>query len=629
MIKRKFRYLALALSFVMAVTSANPIYATEADYQSSISENKMVSVSEDSVTQPLPEKEEEDVNDSGVDVVGDETDDTDKSLEASVDKERMYEPDMIPDTQDYTPDYLTKTVNDDEYIPLTEDAFSKAATLKGIQGNAEAGDHYFMNCLLQTGMQTDGSVGKKQSGYVAHEYKGKTYYFRIPAGIAYETIQYCNENNKTVSIEFLLQYDATKLRLIDPESRVPGFAYYAPNMSTAAVKEEYEAYFDFLAREFSQRHCHIDNWILGNEVNMGNSAIGYHYTGGSKNNWPSKYAKYFKVVHGAVRTYTSASRVSICLDHSWNDNDEGRGISAKNYLNSFAKIVGKSTDWCISYHAYPAVLFETKLWQSSAYAGQKLNPRSGGARFVDGGNLSVMTNYVKKTYGKNHRIMLTEQGFSQAQGQKAQAAAFVITYYAAKFDDMVDCMILHTANEGGNMNFAPSDLYAKCYKKIDNGKSADVKWINKKILPIIGTKDWKTIVPTYKESLLKANITKIRAYVSRLYLYGMGREATEAEITKLANSIKTGKTTAASAAKKIILSSSSPTKKASNEEFVKAAYKGVYGKNPSSSTVRKYAKMLKKKHTRKYVLKQMVDAKKFRTICKSAGMEQGTFKAKK
>lgn len=534
------------------------------------------------------------------------------------------EPETVPQSET-----AADSTEEDIYVPVTEDAFLKAPTLKGIQGNAAAGDHYFMNCLLQTGFQIDSKAGKAQGGYKAHEYKGKTYYFQLPTGIDYGTIQYCNANNKTVSIEFLLQYDPTKTRLIDPESRVPGYAYYAPNMSTASVKEEYEAFFDFLAKEFSKQDCHIDNWILGNEVNMGNSSIGYHYTGGSKSSWPTKYANYFKVVYGAVRTYTSATRVSVCLDHSWNDSDQGRGISGKSFLKSFAKIVGKKTDWSISYHCYPAVLFETKIWQPSAIAGVKLNPDNSSARFVDGANLKVMTNYVKKTYGKNHRIMLTEQGFSNYQGSKAQAAAFVYTYYAAKFDDMVDCMILHVANDGDKLNFQPGSFYSKCYTKIDTGKASDVKWINKKILPIIGVKDWKEIIPDYKESILKANVQKITAFVNNLYLYGLGRKATAAETNSLVLSIKSGKTTAANAAKKVLLSSASKKQNSSNEMFVKAAYTALYGKAPSSSKVSKYLKEFKKKHTRKYVLKLMVEDKKFKSVCNSAGMDIGSIKAKK
>ena len=41
-------------------------------------------------------------------------------------------------------------------------------------------------------------------------------------------------------------------------------------------------------------------------------------------------------------------------------------------------------------------------------------------------NLSVMTNYVKKTYGENTRILLSETGFSSGQSEQIQAAAIAM-----------------------------------------------------------------------------------------------------------------------------------------------------------------------------------------------------------
>lgn len=630
--KQMTKYMAVLLSVTLTVMSASPIMATEA-VPEEVSAEKISADGAEAI--PAESTADADVpaestNPEAVAVVSENSvseNEVEQISNDTIAQDSNEDLDLID--EDVTCEMLPAETEEEVWVPVTEDAFTKTSTLKGIQGNASAGEHYFMNCLLQSGFQTDSKAGTEERGYTAHEYQGKTYYFKIPTGVDYGTIKSLNAEGKTVSIEFLLQYDSAKARLVDPESRVAGYAYYAPNMATDSVKKEYEAFFDFLAKEFSKQDCHIDNWILGNEVNMGNSAIGYHYTGGGKSKWASKYADYFNVVYGAVRTYTSATRVSICVDHSWNDNDEGRGISVKDFLKKFSKKVGKNKDWSISYHCYPAVLFETKLWETSAFAGVKLNQNNSKARFVDGANLKVMTNYVKKNYGSNHRIMLTEQGFSNYQGSKAQAAAFVYTYYAAKFDPMVDCMIIRTGNDGNKLNFTPGSLMVKCYNKIDSGKASDVKWIDKKILPIIGAESWSSIVPGYSAAVLSANTEKITAYVNNLYLYGLGREATQSEIDSLVTSIKKGKTTAAGAAKKVILSSEATAMYTSNEEYVKAAYKALYGKDAGAGTVSKYTKLLKKKHTRKYIVKMMVEDKKFKKICTAAGMEVGKIKAKK
>ena len=61
---------------------------------------------------------------------------------------------------------------------------------------------------------------------------------------------------------------------------------------------------------------------------------------------------------------------------------------------------------------------------------------------------------VKNTFGAQHRILLTEQGFSQYMGTNIQAASLAYSYYAAKYDSMVDCFIINQANEGGKLNFS-------------------------------------------------------------------------------------------------------------------------------------------------------------------------------
>ena len=646
-----YKVLALMLSTALTLTTAVPASAgTRPEYNGVLPEYESISAND---VQPKGETadsldtQEEPAEPEPVfcplqagtdDFVQPEQEEMEDASEQETDSSDLFPKFILPD---YAPSDIANeqaaSTGDSElaqtiekvFVPVTTDAFKRTATLKGIQGNPVAGDHYFMNCLMQTGFVQDVQAGKAVGGYKAHVYKGTTYYFTIPTGIAYETIRSCNAAGKTVSIEFLLQDDGMHTRLIDPESRVPGKAYYAPNMVTDSVKKEYEAFFDFLAKEFSAQDCHIDNWILGNEVNMGNSAICYHFNGGSKNSWVPKYTDFYKVVYNAVRTYTSSTRVSICLDHSWNDADEGRGIPARTFLNDFAKRVGKNVDWTISVHCYPAVLFETRIWEPSAIVGRKLNPANADAAFVDGANLHVMTKYVKKHYGSSHRIMLTEQGFSAYYGEKAQAAAFVYTYYAAKFSGMVDCVILHTTNEGDKLNFQPMALYAECYRRIDSGKASDAKWIDKKILPVIGKKSWSELMPDFKASVLAVNINKITAYVKNLYLCSLGREATETELDNMVTSLKSGRKTAASAAKGLVLSSRMKSRFSTKKDYVKAVYKALNGKEISSKELSQYMKQLKKGHTMKYVAKQMTEGKKFQTICKKAGMEAGTIKAKK
>ena len=65
------------------------------------------------------------------------------------------------------------------------------------------------------------------------------------------------------------------------------------------------------------------------------------------------YADAYMILYNAIRSKTSVSRVSVSLDHSWQHNDEGRGISTKDYLDRFNAAVAArqgNVDWIARYN---------------------------------------------------------------------------------------------------------------------------------------------------------------------------------------------------------------------------------------------------------------------------------------
>ena len=99
------------------------------------------------------------------------------------------------------------------------------------------------------------------------------------------------------------------------------------------------------------------------------------------------------------------------MDHCWRESDGGKVIPTKTFIDMFSAKEGRSKDWCIAYHCYPADLYQPDIWSNHQY-----NPKSINAQFVDGYNLEIFTGYVKENYGSNHRILLTEQGFTDRKG---------------------------------------------------------------------------------------------------------------------------------------------------------------------------------------------------------------------
>lgn len=505
------------------------------------------------------------------------------------------------------------------YNPCQTDAFMHTKTLKGIQGNPEF-DHYFMNCYLETAFSYDNGTPNG----VRYDYQGSTYYFTIPAGINTSTIRKCNAEGKSVSITFLLRYESGKTRLIDPEARSGGYNYYVPNFVEPEVAKEYDAFFHFLAERFSQADCHIDNWILGNEENM--PAFGRthrtssYYGTVDADTIVRKYANYFNCVYHAVRTYTTATRVSVSVDHSWQHNDEGKGISTRAFLDLFNAIVGSGVDWHISYHAYPAILYDSRIWSVSAYTGKLMNAKDEYALFVDGANLNILTDYIKQNYGSNHRVMITEVGFSQYHGLDNQAAAFAYTYYAAKFNDLVDCMILHTANLGGRENYTFAGVAVDVFFKIDNGNPEDTDWVANVCLPLIGVDSWEKIIPGYRKIV---NIEQIQAFVKRLYNSCLQRNPDEVGFNDWTNRLASGSATGGLVAKGFFFSKEFLGRNISDEDYVEMLYNVMMGRASDPVGKNSWVSLLKQGASRESVFRGFVYSVEFNHICGSYGIYVG------
>ncbi len=395
-------------------------------------------------------------------------------------------------------------------------AYDSTTTLRGVQGEQNYGSqHAFFNFDIRRCYLPDSYPACEIPYY---EFEGKEYRFFDAVGI-FSWLRSQNYAGRTTNVQFMISWeDATDdanlwqgsypLRriLIDSAVQNKTNAYYYAPASTGEGKQIMRAFWSWLMTELSKYQLHIDNFILGNEVN---APIYWHYSG--EGTWTEKAQKYaisFYDMRQIIRSFSDKPRISICLDHSWYHNDEGRGITARDYLSVFdSTLTGlnnnkKVDDWCISMHLYPAVLTWPLIWTDKPGYPPNLNPLNEYASFVDGKNLSYITNYIKNTYGENHRIMLTEQGFTSHLGEVYQAASLVYSYYAAKYDPMVDCFILMVADSGAELQFSiDGKMAGQIYPKIDDPTIQS--YVDSNLLPVIGVSSWSQIVPNYGQSIVR------------------------------------------------------------------------------------------------------------------------------
>jgi len=399
-----------------------------------------------------------------------------------------------------------KIITNASYVTNPKDAaeytqpFPTAASKKGIQGADGQSDlgvsHSLINIPLTDVISTDNTG-------VPYKYNGKTYYFKPQPYVG--TIQRCNEAGITISAVFLLPWDEGLKSLITPKGRIPGAAhYYAWNTGNKASRETFEAAFMYLAELYSKENCHLDNWILGNEVNVPNP---WNFAGKtSYNNYIENYAHSFRIMYYAAVSHNKNARVYISLDHSWQGS--GSVYGAKDFMSKFNKAIKaqyKKIQWNLAYHAYPVPLTNADFWNNS------LATHSNDSRYVTFKNLDILTKYVKKQFGSKTRIILSEQGFTSTSGEHIQAAAVAYGYYLSEFNTMIDAYIIRSTIDNsvetaqglkmGLMNIDGTKKAAyDVFKYMD---TPDYKTYTQSALKTLGVSNWKKLVKNFKESKLK------------------------------------------------------------------------------------------------------------------------------
>lgn len=395
------------------------------------------------------------------------------------------------------------------------------ASKKGIQGatilpsrGVDLGTRHTLINLDLKYLVGDSSKGAGKSAYSAlvdgafityypYEYNGKTYYF---SDYQIATIKEYNQNNISVSAVILLSWNQDLTYLIHPSARTAGKHYYTLNSEDQKARETLEALFCYLGETFGKPDCYVSNWILGNEANAHRV---WNYAGNlSLDAYTKSYAHVFQMMYYGVKHGYSNARCFISLDNEWNK--ASNGFSGKSFLTSFAKAIKKENPkvtWNIAYHAYPAPLTAPDFWNNAGVT-NNINTTS----YITPKNLEVLTSYIKKTYGKNTRIILSEQGFTSSKGESIQAAALAYAFNKCQFNSMIDAFIIRSeydvaveARQGLSMGLInESGTHFKeafyVYKFMDT-KHADT--YTDKYLSTIGAKSWKSVVSGYSLSKLK------------------------------------------------------------------------------------------------------------------------------
>lgn len=321
---------------------------------------------------------------------------------------------------------------------------------KGIQGTefmdgsspytADAGEqqalninHVLLNIHLNEVINTDGTG-------TPYTYNGQTYYFNYEGYVKpYEwRVRELREKGQAVTFVLLMDWSDVPIlqNLIYPGARVNDGThyYYALNVDDANARNLLGATFHYLADVFGYSDTFVQNWIIGNEVNVPDE---YNYTG------THDYAqnidicvKSFDLLYDALSDNNPNAKAYISMTNHWTSDNDGIGIPVRDFINAFAERE-QGKNWNVAFHAYPANMAE---FFGSKKSAERLR-HDENSQYVCGANLEVLTDYIKEHYGSSHRVILSEQGFDASGSEEVQAAMLAYTYFAAARNDMIDAAI--------------------------------------------------------------------------------------------------------------------------------------------------------------------------------------------
>ncbi len=402
--------------------------------------------------------------------------------------------------------------------------FPKAASKKGLQVASsmqeDAEDLGAAHAVLNIDLaHLIAAKAEHNAASYSFKYKGSTYWLRKSVINQYDSfLKSLSENDTVVSAILLLSYRSDLKRLIYPSGRKKGHSYYALNTKNAAARKELCAVITYLAKRYSgSSHGRIVNWIVGNEVN--NYKV-YNYAGSlSLKKYAAVYAQAFRLVYQTVTGVYSHARVYISLDHLWNYKVSG-AFTSKSMLDATASSLKTHGDipWNLAYHPYGSPLTEPAFWKNAN--GQVQNSIQ--SPVINMLNLSVLTDYIKRTYGSERRIILSEQGYTSRKAGKdvstVQAAAIAYSYLLTESNDMVDSFIMNRhvdhdveVKQGLNLGLWTTDSSSaspewantkktsyEVFQYMDTDRSPEVTSF---ALKTIGISSWNELIKNYSPAL--------------------------------------------------------------------------------------------------------------------------------
>ena len=287
---------------------------------------------------------------------------------------------------------------------------------------------------------------------INYTYNGKVYQFNGLAVAEYDGVfQQMQAQNICVTAVLLNNYNPNYAFLLHPLANDgTQAAYYAFNAADQLGCDYLAAIGSFLASRYSGiGYGQVDNWVIGNEVP---ARTQWNYIQSmSLDSYVEEYAKAMRIFYTAIKSENANARVYTSVDQVW---DTNKNYSFRYDVKDFLTVLNNNISsqgnisWGVACHPYPVPLTYAPWWMGAKYY-RNLVKHNENSPYLTMENLEVLTDYLSQPSmltpaAQVRPIILNEVGFTSAQGEAYQAAAFVWGYLQAEQNQHIDAIIINS-----------------------------------------------------------------------------------------------------------------------------------------------------------------------------------------
>lgn len=414
--------------------------------------------------------------------------------------------------------FIVASVKGGQYVPLNPGSYitnPEAAATKTF-GRTERGKKGLLTAPEKLDSNEVSDLGVKQVLYnipvgrilgptengsyptINYKYNGKTYQMNGLAVAEFDNI-FSTYTRQGASITACLINERGWMgrspELYHPAARTGAACpCYLFNNAEQSGVEAMAALGSFLAERYrDNEHGKVDNWVIGNEVNIQDEWNYCNIT--DLNAYAREYGEGLRVFYNAIKSTNANARVYICTEHQWDRNTKGVSsygavkFDGKDFIDAVNNYVASTgnIDWGLMTHPYPVPLTWAAYWTGGAYY-KNLVTHKPTTAFVTMENIEVLTDYFCRpellSPNGQVRSIITGCGYTSTQGEDYANAAMVLGYQAAANNQHIDAFFIAqeidnaaSISQGLAVGLSNADGSHKtmydCYKHLD-GPNAGV-----------------------------------------------------------------------------------------------------------------------------------------------------------